>query len=167
METDVVTVVLGFGKGKIELNLSKTQYCPGENVTGKIFLNLKKPISAKGLKVYFVAKKITRTGDGSFKENLVYNSEISIEGEKEYYTNTYSFEFNIPENILVIVNNWLDDKIKNSPDGFMKDMMINAMEKDWVKKRFMVRDEFIIESILEVPKGKDIKEKTLIDIMEK
>ena len=160
-------MVLGFGKGKIELNLSKTQYYPGEMVTGIIFLNLKNPIPAKGLKVYFIVKKITRTGDGSFKENLVYNSELSVGGEKEYYTNNYSFSFKIPENILDIVNNWWKDKIENSPNGFMKDMMINSMKKDWVKKRFMVRDEFIVESILEILKGKDIKGKFLIDIMER
>lgn len=160
-------MVLGFGKGKIELNLGKTQYYPGEMVTGKIFLNLKKPIPAKGLKVYFIAKKITKSGDGSYREYLMHNSELSIGGEKEYYTNNYSFEFKIPENILNIVKNWWDDKIQNSPDGFMKNMAISAMKSDWIKKQLMGRDEFIVESILEIPKGKDIKGKFLINIMER
>ncbi|UCF09291.1 MAG: hypothetical protein JSW28_09565, partial [Thermoplasmata archaeon] len=40
-----------FWKGKIELNLPKYTYSPGENITGEITLKLKKSIKARGLNV--------------------------------------------------------------------------------------------------------------------
>ena len=37
--------MFGFGKGKIEIQLSKYNYSPGDELSGTVILKLKKPVN--------------------------------------------------------------------------------------------------------------------------
>ncbi len=96
--------MFGFGKGKIKIELEKFNYSPGETVKGKLILNLKKPIEARGLYVEFIGEQRTSQNIGvkrSSQTRRVYDFKQTLDGEKEYPAGqelVYPFEIKIPEN---------------------------------------------------------------------
>jgi len=100
-----------FGKEKITMVLDKYDYAPGEKISGKINLNLKKPVHARKLAVrlYAIRKDVstggvTRAMGGksgtSYHRNKIYDFKQPLDGEKDYQNEKYSFEMKIPADVL-------------------------------------------------------------------
>ena len=92
-----------FGPDKITFTLEKFNYKPGENIKGKVKLNLKKPLPGRKLEISLIGKKKTtrRTSKGSQTHyETVYDFSIPISGEQEYHDGSYDFELSIPGDIL-------------------------------------------------------------------
>ncbi len=97
-----------FSKGKIEMFLNKYNYNPGDSITGKLNLLMKKkkkkPVIGRGLSVgLFGTKTVTTTkpdGEEKSTTHSIFDIEIPLDGEKEYTGGAYEFDIKIPESIL-------------------------------------------------------------------
>jgi len=100
-----------FGKGKIEVSISKTHFAPGEVISGTVRLNLKKAVRAKSVSVSLIGDQKTVQTSGmigrgdagsstSHESRRVYDFKQELDGEKEYTGGEYSFEIGIPADIL-------------------------------------------------------------------
>lgn len=147
-------MVFGFGRGKIEINLKKYNFSPGDTIKGKISLKLKKSVQAKTLKVGLVGEKVTkefrRTSDTRTRQKKTYffNFEMPLDGEKEYLKGEYSFEIKIPSNVLQTPKGAVGDIIKGIQVLSGKDIMMS-----W----------YVIAK-LDIPSGFDISKKIQINI---
>jgi len=69
-------MVFGFGKKEIEVTIGKYSYSPGETITGKVVLDLKKPAEARELRVALRGEARTRTvevGKTRHSKSSIYN----------------------------------------------------------------------------------------------
>jgi hypothetical protein len=110
-----------FGKGKIDIAIQKTNYAPGDTISGNIALTLKKPVKAKEASISLIGEEIatggggtvgwgggrtwgsvgTKGGGGGATIERVYNFKQQLDGEKEYSEGReYQFEMKIPADIL-------------------------------------------------------------------
>jgi len=98
-----------FDKGKIEVAIAKTHFAPGDTISGKVTLTIKKPVAAKELGVWLIGERTTTSGGGlaggdrKTEKQRVYDFKVSLDGEKEYDKGgEYPFEIKIPADILNI-----------------------------------------------------------------
>ena len=113
--------MFGFGKGKIDITIQRTNYAPGDTISGNVALTLKKPVNAKEVSISLIGEEITtggggkvgwgggRTsggvstmgGGGSTKIERIYDFKQQLDSEKEYSQGgEYHFEIKIPADIL-------------------------------------------------------------------
>jgi len=83
--------VFGFGVGKIEINIPKKSYKPGEEINGTLFLTVKKPVKARGLFIKIFAEqrfREIRTMNGKQDTTdvvrVIYTYQQGLDIEKEY-----------------------------------------------------------------------------------
>jgi hypothetical protein len=96
-----------FDKGKIEMSIPKTHFAPGDTISGRVTLTIKKPVAAKELSVWLIGERTTTSGGGlaggerRTEKQRVYDFKVSLDGEKEYDKGgEYPFEIKIPADIL-------------------------------------------------------------------
>ena len=96
-----------FDKGKIEVSIPKTHFAPGETISGKVTLTVKKPMAAKEVSITLIGERTTTSGGGlaggdrRTEKQRVYDFKVSLDGEKEYDKGgEYPFEIKIPPDIL-------------------------------------------------------------------
>jgi hypothetical protein len=96
-----------FDKGKIEIAMAKTHFAPGDTISGKVTLTVKKPVTAKEVSVSLIGERTTTSGGGlaggdrKQEKQRVYDFKVSLDGEKEYDKGgEYPFEIKIPADIL-------------------------------------------------------------------
>lgn len=105
-----------FGKGKISIAIQKTYYAPGDIISGKVALTLKKPVKAREVSVSLIGEhKTTQTnprvggpmGGGGVsmstttKTVRIYDFKQQLDGEKEYSQGReYHFEIKIPADTM-------------------------------------------------------------------
>jgi hypothetical protein len=82
----------GIGVGSIAIALDRFDYAPGDSVSGKVVLGLNETVEARALMVALIGSQ--RAQDG---EDVVFELEHELDGEKTYRTGEYSFELGIPE----------------------------------------------------------------------
>lgn len=108
----VVVLVLYFiakSKGNVKIQIDNYNYSPGDAITGKILLNIKKPLTSKSLSISLTGIQKTTSpsvgANGRRTTNTNYNTIFSfnqpLEGKKEYSPGetNYSFKIKIPSNI--------------------------------------------------------------------
>ena len=95
--------MFGFGQKQIEIVLEKLNYSHGENIKGKVVLNLKNPTHAKALKVGIIGmKSITETSaingrsSTTRRGSTIFNFEMPLDAEKDYLQGEYNFEMKVP-----------------------------------------------------------------------
>lgn len=96
---------LGIGKGKIDMDLEKYGFAPGETIRGKLKMELKKPIDARCLKIGLVAEEFVRerrmNGNGTHTtRRKVFDFDYPLDGEKTYAAGEhgpYEFEITVPD----------------------------------------------------------------------
>ena len=96
-----------FSKGKIDIVIPKAHYAPGDIISGRVFLTLKKPVKAKQLCISLIGELKTTTRqagpDGpstSSNTQRIHDFELQLDREKEYsQTQEYPFEIKIPADI--------------------------------------------------------------------
>lgn len=108
-------------KGKIDIAIQKTNYAPGDTISGNVALTLKKPVQAREVSISLIGEQIT-TGGGSTtsrgrswgggtmggggmstQTNIVpiYDFKQPLDSEREYSQGReYRFEIKIPADIL-------------------------------------------------------------------
>ncbi len=109
----VVVLVLYFiskSKGNVKIQIDNYNYSPGDTITGKILLNIKKPITSKSLSISLTGiQKTTSPSIGTngrrttnTKYNTLFSFNLPLEGKKEYSSgeNNYSFKIKIPSDII-------------------------------------------------------------------
>ena len=105
-----------FGKGKINIVIQKSQYAPGDIISGDVALTLSKPVKAREVSISLIGEhKITETnprvggpmGGGGMsistttKTMRIYDFKQQLDSEKEYSQGReYRFEIKIPEDTL-------------------------------------------------------------------
>lgn len=105
-----------FGKGKIDIALQRTNYAPGDTISGNVALTLKKPVKAREVSVSLIGEhKTTQTtprvggtmGGGGMsmstttKTVRIYDFKQQLDSEKEYSQGReYRFEIKIPADTL-------------------------------------------------------------------
>ena len=93
-----------FSNDKIILTLEKYDFKPGEKITGKIKLNLKKPTKARKLEVSLIGQRKeshkSSRGTTSYQTTNVFDFNLPLGMEKEYHNSEYNFEIKIPDDIL-------------------------------------------------------------------
>lgn len=92
--------MFGFGRGKVELKIDKMNYAPGDKITGKLVMDLKKPIKAtKAFVRLYAEAKTTSMSGGKMSTNVsrIYDFVLDLDGAKEYSGQAeYDFEIVIP-----------------------------------------------------------------------
>ena len=95
-----------FGKGKIDIIIPKSNFVPGDTISGKVILTFKKPVKAKGVNISLIGEQTqTREGfsssDKTSTKTRIYVFMQRLDGEKEYSNESeYSFEMKILADIL-------------------------------------------------------------------
>jgi hypothetical protein len=118
--------MFGFGKGRINITVQKTNYTPGDTISGNIVLTLKKPVQAREVSISLIgtawvttyAGTTTSSGVGitfgegitfggrrsssSWKEHKrIYDFKQHLDSEKQYSGDEeYRFELKVPADIL-------------------------------------------------------------------
>lgn len=147
-------MVFGFGKGKIEIFLEKYQFSPGDTIKGRIALKLKEPIRAKALKVGLVGERGGTTVSvgpgrmGAKRSSMrVYNFEMPLDGEKEYFEGEYNFEIKIPVGALP------------APPGGVGGDILKSVQ--FLSGRVM---KWYVIGKLDIPSGIDVSKKVQVNI---
>ncbi|MEM4598758.1 MAG: hypothetical protein QW400_03660 [Candidatus Diapherotrites archaeon] len=148
--------MFGFGKGKIDLQLEKFNYHPGETIKGKVILALNKPVKARRLKVRFFGERQKRETvvvgsrrSTDYSNEIVYSFEMNLDGEKEYIGREYNFEIIIPQDLTA--------KVDLSNAGALGAVMQFAMS-------MAPKPRWFVEAALDVPMGFDVAKKLQINI---
>jgi hypothetical protein len=99
-----------FSRGKINIAIQKTNYAPGDTISGNVTLTLKKPVNARGVSIFLIGEQITEGGGGILKlissrgsmevkreRDCFYDYKQLLDGEKEYSEGReYPFEIEMP-----------------------------------------------------------------------
>lgn len=153
-----------FGPGKITFTLEKFNFKPGENIKGKIKLNLKKPLPGRKLQISLIGRRKTtqRTSKGTKTSyQTVYDFSVPISGEKEYHKGEYDFEIPIPGDILYEksqrqrAQEQLEDKLGAAGSVIGAVAMGGRSRINWM-----------VKAHLDIPKKLDIKKSQDIVISE-
>ena len=77
-----------FGKGKIDIQVSKTNFAPGDKITGSVVLTMKKPVKAREASISLIGEQTTTRGGFTSTEQtkskqIIYNFKHSLDGAKE------------------------------------------------------------------------------------
>jgi len=95
-----------FGKGKIDIAISKTSFTPGDKISGNVVLTLKKPVKAREASISLIGEQTTTrggivSGEQSKNTQRIYDFKHRLDGEKEYDKEaSYDFEIKLPADIL-------------------------------------------------------------------
>jgi len=150
-----------FDKGRIEVAIPKTHFTPGDTISGKVSLTLKKPVKAKEMCISLIGEQTTTRGGGlaggerKEEKERFYNFKVSLDGEKEYDKGgDYPFEIKIPADILSTRGQL------PQPGGGVG----QAMKIAQVVVGAGVATKWYLEAKLDVPRGIDIRRETHITI---
>jgi len=99
-----------FGKGKINISIQRTNYAPGDTISGNVALTLKKPVKAREVSISLIGEQTTTRGGGligggqksaTTERFRIYDFKQQLDSEKEYgQGREYRFEIKIPADIL-------------------------------------------------------------------
>jgi hypothetical protein len=136
-----------FMKGKIQVDILKTTYLPGEKIQGTVRMNIDKPIKARGV---VVSLKATRTeGSGKHQRTVtLYEFEKQLDTEKEYRPQPYEYKFELD----------VPDLKLNVPNfsGFFGGILNALARQNPVKWR--------VRANLDIPMGIDVSKEVSIDV---
>ena len=149
----IISWIIAKSKGKIEIVLDKFEFVPGEAVTGKVILKLKKPVEANSLNVGIVGERKIQHFSGSnysSRKQVIFDFKKPLSGK-----GVYSGEHEIPFQIL-IPRNIFENQIFSGIAGKMVNSAMfltgNYTKVDWY-----------VRANLDIP-GVDIKKSVRINI---
>jgi len=98
--------MFGLGKGKIEIQITKFNFSPGETIEGNVILALDKPMNAKGVTIELTGTRKSSSlnvskGKRSSRTDTVFSFKQPLDGEKEYPASelNYKFQIKIPNDV--------------------------------------------------------------------
>jgi hypothetical protein len=95
-----------FGKGKINIAIQRTNYAPGDTISGNVALTLKKPVKAREVSISLIGEQTTTRGGGkdmatTTERIRIYDFKQQLDSEREYSQGQeYRFDIKIPADIL-------------------------------------------------------------------
>lgn len=153
-------MVFGFlSKGTMELQLNKFSFTPGEEIEGKVKMQLKKPCKGRSVYANLVAEEKRtqmKMRDGRMSSDTdtvkIIDVKIPLDGEKEYGTQPfeYTFKLKVPN-----VSN------QKAPDGTMGAVM-QTLSYMTTGSRVL---NWFVEVKLDVPGGFDLGKKQSITVV--
>jgi hypothetical protein len=162
-------MILGLGKGRVEVFLEKYNYQPGETISGKINLKLKKPIHARGLKVGLIGEQTvtTRSGGGILaggtsretrtEKSQIYHFEIPLDDEKDYHEGEYAFQIKIPEDPKNVALGQV-----NLPEGTVGTVLKTIQAFSGTSQSVSI--SWHVRAYLDIPRGLDVSKKVSVTI---
>jgi hypothetical protein len=169
--------MLGFGKGKINITIQRTNYAPGDTISGNVALTLKKPVQAREVSVSLIGEEITTRGGGvgwsggrtwgnvgtmtggdGVTIERIYDFKQQLDSEREYSEGRdYHFEIKIPADILGIG--------PQTPEGKLGQVLkvgqtVAAITGAIPRRRL----QWYLRAKLDIPGGLDISKKVDITI---
>ena len=150
-------MVLGFGKGKIEIKLNKFNFSPGETISGIISIQMKNPTHAKAMKVSLVGEKKTSSmnlASGGVKSrsstSQIFNFEMPLGGEGNYSKHEVPFDIKIPSDLLQ------SPKLEGMAGSIIKGLQFLTGGNS--------RISWYVKAWLDIPKGFDVSKKLQVNI---
>lgn len=157
-----------FGKGKIKVALDRSHFEPGDLIKGRITIDLKKPVQARGISISMIGQErstSTSVGMGkgvssSSSQRKIYDFKQELDGEKEYLSGQeYDFEIKIPDDILN-----LTPQMPELPGVAGDALKLVETAATLTGRSRRVRIKWYLQAKLDVPGGTDIRKKTDIII---
>jgi hypothetical protein len=143
------------GKGKIEIQIPKFNFSPGETIEGTVVLALNKPIKARGLKIRFfgerVSSRYTPQKGTQSHDNIIFDFTRPLDGEKEYISGTYRFQIKIPVDIL---------PKQDGGSGVLNNLIKSAQ----ILSGASSRTSWYILAFLDIPMAFDVSKKIQVNI---
>jgi hypothetical protein len=168
-------------KGKIDIAIQKTNYAPGDTISGNVALTLKKPAQAREVSISLIGEEITTgsggtvgwgggrtygktwgggtmsSGGGSTVQRI-YDFKQQLDSEKEYSEGReYHFEIKIPADILGMEPQTPEGKLGQA----LKVAQTVATVTGAIPRR---RLQWYLSAKLDVPGGLDISKRVDITI---
>jgi len=159
--------------GKIKIDLDKKSYKPGEIITGKITLDLRKQVYGKTLKIALVGKMWIYDHQGHNKYYPLYKEEVKLSDENDFYTEqTFRFKIKVPNNVVEIIDNWGEDGMGFIGDKqfYMGDKLkaLQKKAKQMAESLNLVqdmKDYWYLQAEIDTPKKLNVLSKTEIFIL--
>jgi hypothetical protein len=153
--------MFGFGKGKIDLELSSYNYSAGDTIEGTATLKLNKPFKARGMKVRFYGERFTsnrstvRLGNNTQANrntvDFVFDFTQPLDGAKEYSgESTYKFKIKIPKNLQT------DPTLPGAGGAIVKTLQMFSNQSS--------RVDWYVKAFLDIPLGIDVSKTVQINI---
>jgi len=172
-------------KGKMSVTVPKTNYVPGDIISGNVALTLKKPVTAREVSISLIGEEVTTGGGGTVglgggrtwgtsstrswgmgttgggegpRIDRVYDFKQQLDGEREYSEGReYHFEMKIPADILGIG--------PQTPEGTLGQVVKVAQTLGTITGATPRRRlQWYLLAKLDVPGGLDISKKIDITI---
>ena len=171
-------------KGKISVSIQRTNYAPGDTISGNVALTLKKPVNAREVSVSLIGEQVTTGGGGtvgwgggrtsgmgktwgggtmgggaaSSGIERIYEFKQQLDGEKEYSEGReYHFEMKIPADILGVG--------PQMPEGALGQVVKVAQTLGTITGATPLRRfQWYLLARLDIPGGLDISKKVDITI---
>lgn len=95
-----------FGQGKVDIIIPTNCFAPGDIISGKVVLVMKKPVKAKEVNISLIGEQTTTKGGVASQNQTrttsrIYDFKQRLDGEKEYSQQAeYDFQIKIPADIL-------------------------------------------------------------------
>ena len=162
-----------FGKGKINISIQRTNYAPGDIISGDVALTLKKPVKAREVSISLIGEhRTTQTtpriggtmGGGGMSTSTtmntvrIYDFKQQLDSEKEYSQGgEYRFEIKIPTDILGMR--------PQTPEGKLGQVLKVAQTAAAITGAIPRRRlQWYLSAKLDIPGGMDISKKVDITI---
>ncbi|MBI5224225.1 hypothetical protein HY990_07435 [Candidatus Micrarchaeota archaeon] len=127
-----------FWPGKMRIDIPKDNFLSNEQIIGTVFLELDKPISARGVRIAFIGER----GSGKHRRR-VHEDTLTLDQSTEYQagTKTYSFSFNFP----------IYQKFDTSGFGFLKGLADLFVTQDLYRYT-----DWWLDASLDIPNALDV-----------
>lgn len=149
--------MFGFGKGKVEIQLQKYNFSPGEFIQGTAVFKLKKILHARAVNVRLIGQKKTSSyGLGNKTTNrqtdYVFDFIQPLDVEKDYSGEfSYNFQIKIPENVL-------------SQPKFGGDVVGTLVKSAQLLSGVSSYIKWYVAAYLDIPSGFDVSKKVQVNI---
>jgi hypothetical protein len=147
-----------FGKGKMEIQVSRVNYHPGDMISGYVTLAMKKLVKGREVDISLIGEqtidKPTADDSNNTETRRIYDFKLKLDGEKEYDSEyNYKFEIMIPPDILAR---------QQMPEiGGALGQGLKIMQSF---SRMNVRTNWYLHAKLDIPGGIDVGKKVQITI---
>ncbi len=159
-----------FGKGKVEITIPKTDYAPGDSISGNVALTLKKPVKADEVSISLIGEQTTtRSGSvGASRQRpttttqtiRIYDFKQKLDGAKEHSEGRdYKFKIKIPADALRA-----QLQMKELEDTLGQGLKIAQAAAAFVGAISVQRTKWYLLAKLDIPGGLDIRDKADITI---
>jgi hypothetical protein len=152
----------GFWKGRMEIDLKKRSFKPGDTVEGTVSFELKNPTKARSFTVQLKGEELIHTrkhgGDGQSSSNTetvtICDIKEKIDGEREYHKEKLPFKIRIPSNVM---REGRETAVTQAIEG-VAEILTGRSERSEFK--------WYVKANLDIPKAVDVSKTEKISVYE-